>query len=442
MIRSAFVPVTILATSIAVFAAPVEADPAAKQLQVYPKNLARQHLGANVFLYNTTSQSFTTTEAAAAWLDDDVTTGWAPLAGQQHYLLALPEPEVVTNFQISGRAAQGTVTIYGGDEPAAPGAKSWVPLARDVSLETINQKKLARPFSRLAKYILVETNIAEPAPLYSLYLYGDRPATSYTLLKRDQPIDTKAIFGPYVNDQTSFSHTALYSGGRVAFSTEKASYTAWQKAIDDNPETGVSLIPTKDDAGMVLALAEKHSISRVAVLAGSAVKGKLDIYFAPTLPEAPAVTATGTDAVQQVSRTTTTPIVQGASLAGLTPAATIEFDGTNTRASQDLAGVEAGAILLRWTPENGTDTLALREINVFNGYSLADYALALTPEAIAELAENTRDGKAMADGKEPIGEGKEGKEPIGEFFTRKPYLPPTLGFPPPLTPRIPPNVSN
>jgi hypothetical protein len=442
MIRSSIVPITILASSIAAFAAPAEADPAAKQLQVYPKNLARQHVGANVFLYNASSQTFTTTEAAAAWLDDDVTTGWAPLAGQQHYLLALPEPEVVTNFQISGRTAQGTVTIYGGDEPAAPGAKSWVPLARNVSLESINQKKLARPFSRLAKYIMVETNIAEPAPIYSLYLYGDRPATSYTLLKRDQAIDTKAIFGPYVNDQTSFSHTALYSGGRVAFSTEKANYTSWQKAIDDNPETGVTLVPTKDDAGMVLALASKHSVSRLAVLVGSATKGKLDVFFAPALPESPAVTATGTNAVQRVNTTTAAPIVQGASLAGLTPAATMEFDGSATRASRDVTAADAGAILLRWTPDNGTDPLALREINVFNGYSLADYALALTPEAIAELAEEaTRDGKAVADGKEPIGEGKEGKEPIGEFFTRKPYLPPTLGFPPPLTPRIP-NVSN
>ena len=53
-----------------------EGDPAAKQLQVFPKNFARQHLGANLFVFNPANQTFVPTEAAAAWLDDDISTGW------------------------------------------------------------------------------------------------------------------------------------------------------------------------------------------------------------------------------------------------------------------------------------------------------------------------------------------------------------------------------
>ena len=131
MIRQSLV---VLASAIAALAAAAEADPAAKQLQVFPKNLARQHLGANLFIFNPTTQAFSTTEAAAAWLDDDVSTGWAALAGKQHYLMALPEPQIVTNFALSTKSSGGTVTICGGDEPAAPGAKSWVPLVRDVPI--------------------------------------------------------------------------------------------------------------------------------------------------------------------------------------------------------------------------------------------------------------------------------------------------------------------
>ena len=99
MTHKSLIPLAILATSIAAFAAPHEADPASKSLQVYPKNLARQHLGANLFLFNPSAQSYATTEAAAAWLDDDVTTGWPVMAGKQYYLLALPEPAVLTNFE-------------------------------------------------------------------------------------------------------------------------------------------------------------------------------------------------------------------------------------------------------------------------------------------------------------------------------------------------------
>jgi hypothetical protein len=440
MIRQSLVPIAILATSVAALAAPADADPATKQLRVYPKNLARHHVGANVFLFNATSQSYTTTEAAAAWLDDDITTGWAPLAGKQHYLLALPEPEVITNFSVSTRSAAGKVTLYGGDEPAAPGAKSWVPLVRDVPVESINEKKLGKPISRLTKYVLIETEIADPAPLFSLYLFGERPATSYTLTKRDQPLDTKAVFGPYTNDQTAFNQTSLYAGGRVAFSTDKANYTSWQKAIDDNPESFASIMATKDDAGLAIALSGTHKVNRLALLTSGTPKGKLEVFLAPALPSAsPALAdATTAAAVQPVANTTTSAIItQAVPLTGLTPAAIFDFDGSTTRISKDFTGSDAGALLLRWTPENGTDSLAIRELNAFDGMSLADYGLGLKPDAIAELAEDaSKDGKAFADGKA----GK-GLEPVGEMFgSRKPYLPPSLGFPPPIPPRVPPNI--
>src|SRR5580700_1990022 len=66
-----------------------------------PKNLARQHLGANLMIFNETSQAYEPTEAAAAWLDDDIATGWPAMTGKQDYLLALSEPQLVNNFCIS-----------------------------------------------------------------------------------------------------------------------------------------------------------------------------------------------------------------------------------------------------------------------------------------------------------------------------------------------------
>src|SRR4051812_8960820 len=98
-------------TACATLAFAVDSDPATRQYQVYPKNLARQHVGSNLFVFNTTNQTYVPTEASAAWLDDDVTTGWPVLAGKQHYLLALSEPELVSNFAVSSRASDGTVSI-------------------------------------------------------------------------------------------------------------------------------------------------------------------------------------------------------------------------------------------------------------------------------------------------------------------------------------------
>src|SRR3569833_4125174 len=89
-------------------------DPVTRQLQVYPKNLARQHVGSNLFLYNASNQTYVPTEASAAWLDDDVTTGWPVLAGKQHYLIALSEPELISNFSVSAKTADGTISLYAG----------------------------------------------------------------------------------------------------------------------------------------------------------------------------------------------------------------------------------------------------------------------------------------------------------------------------------------
>jgi hypothetical protein len=432
MNRPSLVPIVILASSIAAVAAAAEADPAEKQLQVYPKNIARHHIGANLFLFNTTSQAYAPTEAAAAWLDDDISSGRVPLAGKQHYMLALPEPEMINNFAISGEGLKGKVTVYAGDEPSAPGAKSWQPIARDVAIESVDGKKLAKPFSRLAKYILLETDIAEPAPIHSLYLYGERPAISFQMVKRDQPIDTKAIFGPYTNDLAAISTSGLYAGGRVAFSTEPGNYTAWQKAIDDNPESGVGLITSGDQAGMVLKFRDSHPVTRLSLLAGNTSKGKLEVFVVPSLPDAAiAAVPAPTEGVQPVaSKTKSRAISQPVALTGLTPAATFTFDGTNVRQSQDINGAEGTALLFRWTPEFAGEALVIREVNAFGGLSLTDYALALSPEAIAELAKDaSKDGKAFV--------GKEGKalEPVGELFPRQtPYLPPALGFPPPIPP--------
>ena len=407
MTRHSLVPIALLASSLAVFAAP----PAGNSLQGYPKNIARQHVGANLFIFNAANQSFTPTEAAAAWLDDDVTTGWPIMAGKQHYLLALPEPEVVTNFAISTRTAAGTISLFAGDEPGLPGAKSWAPLAKDVTVEAINEKKLAKPFNRFAKYLLIETNIADPGPLFSLYVFGERPATSYLLAKRDKPIDTRALFG-YTNDQTAISHAGLPLGTRVVFASSGGGAMALQKAIDDNPESFVSIAPNAENAGLAMKFSGTPAISRIALLTGTAAKGQVDFFLVPALPSEHGVVP----------------------LAGLKPTASITLDGSTIRQAVDFAATDAGALLVRWVPESGSSALAVRELNAFDSLPLSDYSLGMTPEAVGELVKNndaSKDGKSFKEGKELA--------PVGELRpSRSPYLPGALGFPPNLTGRIPP----
>ena len=430
----------ILLSSITAFAA-VEGDQAQKQLQVYPKNLARQHVGSNLFLYNSTSQKFQPTEAAAAWLDDDVTTGWPVMSGQQHYLLTLAEPTLLTNVSLSTRPTAGTVTVYVGDEPAAPGAKSWTAVAKGIPVDSINEKKLGQPFSRFAKYMLIETDIADPGPLFSLYVYGDRPAVSFQLRKRETPIDTRAIFGPYVNNAQTFSIAALYAHSTVSYAASSGSALSWQRAIDENPESGVTILPTADEAGLVLKLASGHQVSRFAVLTGGApAKGKIEFFVVPNAPVETTSTAPATGSeIAKVSNAEAVAVAKSASLTGLTSTITLVLDGTSTRGAIAFPGVEGGAVLMRWTPDTAGEALDLRELNAFNEVSLNDYELSLTPEAVAELRDTDRGyADASKDYSKDAGDYKDGKSipPVGEFLSpRTPYLPGGLGFPPNLSRR-------
>jgi hypothetical protein len=408
---------SVLCSSIA-FAA--DAGSGSKQLELYPKNLARQHVGSNLFIFNTASQTFVPTEAAAAWLDDDVSTGWPIMAGTQHYLLALSEPELLTNFSLSTRPTAGTVTIYAGDEPAPPSAKSWSVVGRDIPLEAINEKKIARPFNKLAKYVLIETNIADPGPMFSLYVYGGKAAVSYDLRSREQAIDTTRIFGQHVNNQTTFNLDGLYAKGRVDYANSPDGYFAWQKAIDDNPETSLKVLPSTNEAGAVVHFDGSHTISRVSLLTNQNAKGKLDIY---ALPEAAAA-----DAGKPVS------------VEGMTPTVSMIFDGSNARSNMDFPAVSAAAIAVRWTPVSPSDALALREINSFGGMTLASYEVSLSPAAVAayDAAAEENGYRNGGSGKEVLGpDGKDAKEVA--LGPPSPYLPGALGFPPNLdNRRIPP----
>ncbi len=419
-----------LLTSATALLAAGDADSATKQLQVFPKNLARQHVGTNLFLFNPTNQNYAPTEAAASWLDDDVTTGWPVMAGKQHYLLTLAEPTLVSNFSLSTRTTAGTVTLYASDEPAAPGAKSWSVLAKDVQLDSVNQKKLAKGFSRIAKYVLIETDIADPGPLFSLYVYGDRAAVNYDLRKRETPINIHAIFGPYVNDRVSYNVAGLYAHSAVTQASSPEGFLSWQKAIDDNPESSLTILPTTSESGLTIQLGTSHRVNRFAVLTDAPAKGQLDFFVVPSAKSTEVTTSGGEvgDAIVKVSNPRPTVGSAPVNLTGLTPSISMVLDGSTTRSGVDLpAPVEGAAILVRWTPTTAGESISLKEINAFNDISLSEYDLSLTPAAVADLGTSRDYSKDGKDYKDP----KAGPPPVGEFFPqRSPYLPGGLGFPP------------
>jgi hypothetical protein len=334
------------------------------------------------------------------------------MAGKQYYLLALSTPELVSNFSVSARPADGSISLYAGDEPAVPGSKSWSPLAQNIQFNSINEKKLDHPFTHFAKYVLIETDLSNPGPLYSLYLYGEKPATIYDLRPRDQAIDARAIFGQF-NDKTAFNLNGLYAGSTITSANAADGSLAWQKAIDDNPETGVTISSSTNEPGLVIKYGTSQPLSRVAVLTDASAKGQLDFFALDD-------SATST------------------SLEGHTPTVSVKLDGSSSRASLDFPSVNASKLAIRWTPDSGNDGVTIREVASFGSLSLNDYEVGLKPEAVAAYDPGVRSGNGGKDAKE-IAQGPDdkSKEPpqVAAGPGGGPYLPGALGFPPNIDPR-------
>lgn len=387
---------------------------ATKQLQSFPKNLARQHLQANLMLFDNAAKNYVGTEAAAAWLDDDVATGWPALAGKQHYLLNFGKSQVVSNFSLLSAPSEGTITIYSSDEVKPPGDPAWRVIAKDIPIASINQRKLEKSFNRQAKVLLLETNIANPGPIFSLYAYGSRAAANDSIQHRAKPVDVATTFGEFVNQQTSFNVSSIYAGARTTFNNASASQLAWQNALDENPETA-TLLKAGTDSSMVVNFGEGRTVSRMSILADAGAKGKVDVFL---LAEAP---------------TAGHPVA----LEGVQPSATLAFDGSNAHASADFDDTTAVAVALRWTPEKAGADLNLREFNTFANLPLSDYEVAPLPVAVGEgpIAANepaTKDSSsdsATGEGDSSVAstgtgvDGKSGKDivPIGEGPEKSDY---------------------
>jgi hypothetical protein len=432
---------TVLVTMIAASSATLAfAAPKATPSPAYPKNIARQHYSTTLSIYDASAERYSSTEAAAAWLDDDVATGWPTLAGKQNYLLQFAEPQLVTNFALSTKTPSGTVSIYAGDRDAAPGDKSWTLVAKDVPVESINNQKLARPINKYAKYLLIETNIAEPAPIYSVNVFGERSAASTAILTRPQPVDVKPLLGDFVNNQTAFNMAGIYAKGAVTFANGEPVEIAWQRAIDDDPSTFASVKPSTAESGMIVRFDGTQPLTRLSLLANPKARGKVDIFL---LTEAPKGSV---------------PV----SLEGLTPSVTLAFDGTSARGSADFAETNAAAMAVRWTPDSGDAPLAIREVNAFADLALSDREVGGAPTALAQGpseavegepqersyadGKSLADGKSVADGKTPIALGPGGKgykdvsDPPAISMGPGGFLPGGIGFPPYLPRNTP--VSN
>lgn len=206
--------------------------------------------------------------SAVAWLDEDDTTLCTIPIGKQWYLITLESPTLIQNFSIAAESLTGKITLYASDQKAVPGAKTWVPLLRAASAQDLKEKQSEKPLYSFTRYVLLETDLLQPAEVSSLYLFTDSDASTYRLVKRPELSRFTDKAGPFYKDPKGQVNFA----GKYARNTDGSENDNLAKMTDESPESAGSL----DQKPMVIDFKETRQLERFSIFAEKK-KGMMNI---------------------------------------------------------------------------------------------------------------------------------------------------------------------
>ncbi len=362
----------------------------------YPKNLARLHLGASLFEYNERSQTYEPTKSISSWMDDDEATGIAPKKGKRYYLLVLQKPSMIRALSLSADGMDGTISVFAGDERAVPGSASWAPLITGTPIAEINERVAADINNQFGRYLLIELDLTQSGPLWSLYVFGREAASEYSLERRAFQVNSSDIFGQKVKMETIIDLANIYSDASVLYTASGGKLSEWQVMIDESPETAFTMTGSASQQGPSFAILLNQSapVKRISVMA-DAGRGKLEFYLIGGLAD---------DEIFQVNIDDpyALPEFSQINLDELEPICVLEFDGQTDRIAENVADSYGLFLLGRWIPAVEGGAIRVRQVDAFGDLDFDNYEVVLTPEGYIAYDESAKSYKALLD---PIAEG-------------------------------------
>ncbi len=368
----------------------------AADLKQYPKNLARLHLGATLFEYDLRSESYQPTKSISSWMDDDETTGWSPKADRLYYMVVLQKPSMISALSLSADGMSGTLTAFIGDERAAPGSAAWKPVLSGVPIAELNEKVSPSVLKTFSRYLLLEFNLQQSGPLWSLYVFGREAATEYDLERRAFAVNSNDVFGQRVKMETIIDLANLYSNASVLYTSNGGRLSQWQVMIDESPETGWTLSGSNSQQTPSFAILINQSapVKRISVMA-DAGRGKLEFYL---------VGGASDDEIFQVNNADpyALPDFSQINLDDLEPIGTLEFDGASDREAINIGAKSGYFLLARWLPAVEGGAIKLRQVDAFGDLDFDNYEVVVSPDKFAAFDDNSKSFKSLLD---PITEG-------------------------------------
>ncbi len=402
-----------------------------EQAPLYPENLARYALGAQVDVtpkagpdakLQLSSMSQDNNAAEAALLCDDPTVGYGLANGATTVMVSLPNIENVESLSFLNHGARGTVAIATSSAQLPAESPQWHNAGQqELSGDTVKTK--IGPAE--AKYVKVTFNVTQPGRIAGFGVYST-PAVSDFTMPRPRKVafegkpETLALITSNLSD--------VHAKARALYVSSGADTKDANKMIDNQPATSFTFAGDDANPIAVIDLGKESKLRRLSAIY-SPRKGNVEFYVLKSLPVAAqsegdqlnaAALQKGAPAGQTPAATAATELVQNAKLTdaalnNLKPVGSVANNEGEGRASIDFPETSGRYVMVRWaSPAPTQNALSVAEIAAFGGPRSSSQILASNYEGAGRRyadGKTTFDGKTILDNKDIPAEGSEPQAP-------------------------------
>jgi hypothetical protein len=343
-----------------------------QQAPLYPQNLARVDLGAQVEI---TPQD--DSAQIISLLSGDPKAACTLSAGTHTVLIALGRIEHVESLGFVNADAQGSVTIAMSNARLDAGSPQWREAGkRDLS----NGALMTKIGPAEAKYVRLTFNLTVPGRLSDLGVYGVSGVADFTMPRPRRAIEIA---------QVNYNLTDLHTKARALYVSSGADTRLANRMIDDQPATAYSFAINDNSPATIIDLGREMALHRISVLS-SAGAGKANFYVLNALP------------VDAANAPETLRIDEG-TLAGMKSVGSANDDGTG-RVAVNFPETSGRFLLVKWSGTNPNFSVA--EIATF-GRAPANMLFAANRAIDPKNVSDGKDGKDAKDFKDIPAEGPE-----------------------------------
>ena len=398
-----------------------------EQAPLYPENLARLSLGAQVHTVSSenansklqlSSMSQDSNTSELALLCDDPTIGYALQNGATTVVVSLPNIENVESLAFLNQGGRGAVSVATSNAQLPADSPQWRTAGQQ---ELTNGPVNAKIGPVEAKYVKLTFNVTQPGRIAGFGLYST-PAVSDFTMPRPHKVSFEDKPGNIALITSSL--TDVHAKARALYVSSPADPKDANKMIDSQMATSFTFAADDSSPTAIIDLGKESKLRRVSAIY-TPHKGTIDFYVLKSLPlvartendqlKADALQK-GAPAGQTPAATAATDLaadlkLTDAMVANLKPVASVANNEGEGRASVDFPETSGRYVMVRWSSAASQTPLSVTEIAAFGGAKVASTQMFAANEESAGAAsgdgKTTFDGKTILDNKEIPAEAPE-----------------------------------